>query len=92
MLGYHLRDGDSLAILDTCGFDFAAVPRWGSPVHGVRSLGATDDGASFSWNDSFVSAPGGEYRLCWCAAGYECTEPHDYHVDFGTLELAGPSP
>jgi hypothetical protein len=39
----------------------------------------------------YVSAQGGIYRLCWCAAGYSCEKPEDFVVDFGELNLVGPA-
>ena len=39
-----------------------------------------------------LSGPGGEFRLCWCAAGFDCSSQSSFLVDFGVLEIFGPSP
>ena len=37
-----------------------------------------------------VTAPGGQYRLCWCAAGFRCSAAEDFKVDFGEMQIIGP--
>lgn len=50
-------------------------------------------GAVVAWRASALLAPGGEYRLCWCAAGAgHCTAADDFLVDVGSLALRGPAP
>eukprot|EP00972_Heterocapsa_arctica_P094763 13974225-Heterocapsa_arctica.AAC.1 len=39
-----------------------------------------------------VTAQGGVYRLCWCAAGQACSFSEDASIDFGQLMLLGPRP
>jgi hypothetical protein len=40
-----------------------------------------------------VTAPGGQYRLCWCAGiHFPCSIGDDYRVDLGELVIIGPSP
>ena len=51
------------------------------------------DGNSFSWDGYGPMSPaGGQYRLCWCAAGQTCTMFEDFKVDVGELRVIGPSP
>lgn len=87
--GLGLADGDAFAILDTCGSTAAAVPRMpqlGRPTRLLRS------GAAISWGSAAATAAGGQYRLCWCAAGLECSAADAFRVDAGRLELVGVAP
>jgi hypothetical protein len=45
-----------------------------------------------SWGSLPVTAPGGQYRICWCANGYDCHTSGKFLIDMGTLTLIGPSP
>ena len=47
--------------------------------------------ASWGYNTEITPA-GGEYRLCWCSAQFQCNEAHDFRVDFGALTVIGPQP
>jgi hypothetical protein len=62
ILGEQLWDGDTVAVLDTCGAPGA--------VHRVREGGiidsASSSGSRVSWGIVPVTASGGQYRLCWC--------------------------
>ena len=37
-----------------------------------------------------LSSPGGVYRLCWCER--TCNLPENFRVDFGSMQILGPSP
>ena len=37
-----------------------------------------------------VTAAGGQYRLCWCAAGFRCSATEDFRVDMGEMQIVGP--
>ncbi|CAE7364548.1 agaA33 [Symbiodinium sp. CCMP2592] len=39
----------------------------------------------------YISAQGARYRLCWCGAQAACSSSEDFYVDFGELQLLGPS-
>ncbi len=98
LLGEDLQNNDLLHILETCGTyvnasqlsHFASsdsalhLPRFPSN-NGVQSLsaGATASGTSISFGTTTITAMGGRYRLCWCAAGYSCSAAPDFRVDFG---------
>ena len=45
-----------------------------------------------SWGTTPISSKGGEYRICWCAAGFSCSIPEEHIIDMGELTLIGPSP
>ena len=102
--GTDLQDGDLVHILETCGyyvnasqfshFDSSSdsglhLPRFPSN-NGVQSLsqGATSGGSTVSWGTTTITAAGGRYRLCWCAAGYSCSAVPEFRVDFGRSPTA----
>jgi hypothetical protein len=76
ILGQDLQNADAFIILDTCarggrevtegeaGRYPIVVPEF-TKAGWVRQV--TASGAIVSWGDVPVTAPGGEYRLCWCA-------------------------
>ena len=39
--------------------------------------------------DDILTVGGGEYRLCWCAAGFRCDGASNFVVDVGTLTVIG---
>ena len=56
-LGHHLAVGDALYVMDTCGtFPASRFPR----------VDVVDPASA--WSLAEVTAFGGQYRLCWCAA------------------------
>ena len=104
LLGTNLQNNDLVHILQTCGnyvnvsqfshYDSSSdsglhLPRFPSN-NGVQSLsaGATASGTSVSWGSATITAMGGQYRLCWCAAGYSCSAAPEFHVDFGRVTAA----
>ena len=82
--GLGVRQTDLVRVLDTCGSAEYALT---APTFNA-SLG-TDDAVSADATQTF---PGGFYRLCWCATGYQCNLHSDYRVDFGVFSHVGPSP
>jgi hypothetical protein len=59
-------------------------------VHGFPANGMAtnlESGAAWTWGTTRVSAAGGLYQLCWCAAGYSCSLHEDFRVHAGTLEI-----
>ena len=99
LLGHHTQAGDRLTVLDTCGSEveladgahdgYAVIPRFS--LSG-SSTTLTASGAVVNWGTEAVTAAGGEYRLCWCSAGYECSRGADFRTDAGRLVLIGVSP
>ena len=90
--------GDSLFILDTCGVNPAGSPWQLLPEFpnsgkrlGASAIGGAVRTIAFDYGDVALTAPGGLYRMCWCASGYSCSVPEDYRVDFGEFTLIGPS-
>ena len=82
----------SLQVLDTCGQGFAY-----SQLRGWA-------GTFVQWNETgtvlprllldtgFVTAAGGVFRLCWCAALARCDRPDDMRVDVGSFAIVGVNP
>ena len=74
-------DGDSLALLDTCG------------LPGEVSSAATNSSfSSYGRSLSVITSAGGTYRLCWCSQGFDCSLPQNYVLDFGDITILGPNP
>ena len=87
--GEHLSSSDRLLVLDTCGV-VSQPPRFASKG---LSDAATGSGALVSWGGEQPSSAGGQYRLCWCAAGvFDCSTAQAFRQDGGGLILVGPSP
>ena len=84
--GYGLNDGDRLMISSQCGDASGVVPRF--PKMGI-SEDAIDNGTSFYWN-SYVTAGGGVYWMCWCSNMYSCDRSDQFNVESGLLTLPGP--
>ena len=88
-----------VVLLDTCGYI-------GGPIGSGGTTLTTTQGVSFfiavtnltelgeaSWGyNTEITPAGGEYRLCWCSAQFQCNEAHDFRVDFGALTVIGPQP
>lgn len=90
--GEGLSDGDRLmiALAETpCGTGMAE-PVPGVPNKGI-SEGADVRGTRYQWLSEPILSQGGIYRLCWCSASlYNCSQPSDFSVAAGRLELFGP--
>ena len=52
---------------------------------------AKNSGALGSQINSCNFLKPGRYRLCWCAAGFQCASSWQHNVDVGSLTLLGPS-
>ena len=77
--------GGLLQILDTCSM--------ASFIPGFIASVATDvssSGAIFSWGSDIISAAAGSFRLCWCAADFDCGASDHFRVDLGELFILGP--
>ena len=84
--GLDLKNGDAVMALETCGVN-RAIGRfaWAGLATSVAASGST-----FSWGPEPITAAGGIYRLCWCAASHHgCEIPSKFVVDFGSLMLLG---
>ena len=86
-LGQHLAASDQVASLDTCGVAALAAPRL--THHLLKPIGAS--GMSLQVGSVYISASGGQYRLCWCG-GHPCESVLDLKVDMGRLTIVGPAP
>jgi hypothetical protein len=87
IVGSMANSGDQVLMLDTCGVS-ELVARM--PAAGLMSPTAT--GMAMNWGITPISGPGGAYRLCWCAAGFDCSVSGDFRLDMGELVIIGPSP
>ena len=88
LTGSFLSAGDVWMVMDTCGqADF--VPRFSHA--GVPNV-VEASGTAISWDSTAPTAAGGQYRLCWCSAGFACVAPDSFVVDVGGLVLLGMSP
>lgn len=87
--GVHLAPrppGDNLMISSGCGDPLATIPRW--PQAGI-SQEATRNGTNFFWN-SYITASGGVYWMCWCASAISCDRADMFSVQTGVVSLIGP--
>ena len=84
---FDFSSGDRALILDTCGQTrvTARLPDAGM----VQSV--SHSGATIIWNGAPLSAAGGEYKLCWCAAYQDCDTADQFRIPIGTLTLVGPA-
>ena len=71
----------------TCAAGFV-LPRMPSTA---LSTEHSNFGSSVSWGPPRAAAPGGKYRLCWCAAPSKCSSPTEYVVNSGELRMIGPN-
>ena len=86
--GTYLSSGDFMLAAATCGSSQAVVHRL---QNSGLMAGPGVNSTSLKWTTS-VFAPGGQYRLCWCAQGQTCTTMPDFRLDLGALAILGPSP
>ena len=87
--------GDRVRIADSCDLQAS------SPVAGIDDGGISQklepNASHFRWGDSLLSAPGGTYRMCWCAghrldnSPRPCEAASDFMVDVGALAINGPA-
>ena len=76
---------DQIMVLETCGTNSLLY-------RGLDASEVTNGStAILTWLDD-LTAPGGQYRLCWCSARDGCPFPADFQVDFGQFTIIGPSP
>ena len=78
-----------LQVLDTCGTLQHGTPPY-LPLEGEMLVNGGQSVVSFAQTP--LTAPGGQYRLCWCAVGYQCVNPSDFRTDMGELLLIGVAP
>jgi len=81
--------------LDTCSTR-STLPRFANSGLFTANFNASwpaSSGAIMSLGDAAVTASGGEYRLCWCAAqSFNCAISGNFRVDMGQLTLVGIAP
>jgi hypothetical protein len=81
MSGMYLSDDDEYLMLDTCGTG-DAVPRAPDmgylPVFLGKQVQRGND--TVTLGNTVTTAPGGQYRLCWCASGFDCTMLESFRV------------
>jgi sugar lactone lactonase YvrE len=82
----------SFFVLDTCGqvhLPSSAFVLQRFPGAGVYDSVGTG-GSVVTWGPNAVTAPGGQYRLCWCShMGSSCSTADDFKVDVGSFLLVG---
>ena len=85
-VGHSISSLDTLLILETCNMRTVVD-------HTGRVSAVSSSGAGMTWPGA-LSAPGGEYRLCWCSGTDPegCLRARDYRVDMGELTMLGPAP
>ena len=103
--GTHLSSSDFFLVLETCGDTVSSTLEGahrhikGMPQDGAKAV-VSASGAAVSWGLTRFSAPGGVYRLCWCAGSVapanatdatpECDQADDFRIDVGSFFLLGP--
>ena len=92
--GLFLQPRDQLMLLDTCGkiahvHEAALLQPPGAQANATNSSMPVTISALSSI--VHVTGAGGQYRLCWCAATFECNLPESFKVDVGLLHLRAPS-
>ena len=87
--GNSLDPDDLIGVFDSCGVQ-GVLPRIPTFAEVTTLYG---DVATFSFGTALVTAAGGTYQLCWCAAKYQACETADsFQVPVGELLLLGPYP
>jgi hypothetical protein len=89
IIGTHISSDDHIVVLETCA-DNADIPRFASQSQ--QQLWHVEANSNYSTTQTFVTAAGGKYQLCWCAAGFTCSVAEDFRVTLGELTLIGPAP
>ena len=93
--GEGLSAADSVMLLDTCGTgnipDRFPVDSNISNISNNALRYMTGPYFNIIWQTA-ITAPGGQYRLCWCSSAAPCSTAEHFRLDFGSLTLAGPSP
>ena len=81
-------------VLDTCSVQPGIALDWNAgtllktKTEGLESLESC--GSTSSCSDfEILTMSGGNYRLCWCAAGFTCSEASDFAVDVGHFTVVG---
>ena len=80
---------DAVIVLQSCGTAGPMLQSTSSLSHVVANLGTS---GRVDFGESFATASGGIYRLCWCSGEFSCRLPTDFRVQFGELVLIGMSP
>ena len=92
--GLGLAGTDAWLALDTCGVTSHHLLPSNPQV--LSLMGGSPYTKLVS--EDFVTARGGEYRLCWCAGTgilgtpHTCSAPEHFGVDAGTFTIVGPAP
>jgi hypothetical protein len=86
--GKDLSSSDHFMILNTCAEE-SAIPRFAAMGFFFQT---TSSGGTVTWGSTSPTAAGGQYRLCWCGAGFACSVSDHFRVDAGELTLVGPTP
>lgn len=89
ILAEYSSSSDMFMVLETCGNadSSGVVPGFPSAGFGIT---AESSGAGVSWGALPMTAFGGTYRVCWCSAGFACSETDDYQIDVGSMKVIGP--
>jgi hypothetical protein len=72
--------------MDTCG----TVDQSKSLHNSIYMECTSPSGSTQSCGPEPVSAPGGQYRLCWCSVAHGCATQVAFNTDVGSLTVIGP--
>lgn len=86
--GVGLADGDQIQVLLECGTG-SSIANW--PNQGIAV--ATGGGSEYlSWQGTSLAVQFGNYRICWCMLGWDCTTTAGFKMDAGALRVVGINP
>ena len=91
LTGHHIDSTTYYAVLSTCGK--------------VEATSINNKIEIVRWGRGVLTAPGGQYRLCWCIPDHDvtrnntmnategdCKQWTQFQTDAGTLQVIGPAP
>ena len=86
--GVGLAEGDKIKILLECAVG-SDVANW--PNQGIAE--ATAGGQEYlTWQGVALTAQFGNYRICWCKLGWDCSSTAGFKMDAGALRVVGINP
>ena len=80
-------------VLDTCSVQPGIALDWNAGTFLKSKPEALecelDQSADCQSDFEILTMSGGQYRLCWCAAGFTCSDVSDFVVDVGSFTVVG---